>query len=225
MSPVLQAMMDLRLALPGPVTRKDGMVVPVFIDDRELLWYPEGCEAIRKEFVPYIERVNPDIILGGVTAGAPLAILLGDATKRRAGWVRKEPKQYSLKVTVDGPMKKGDRVLLVDDFFVTGEMKETFMGFIHDAGGRVTHVAALGAILHREFTEWGASQNVETFAAMDYKEASDELLKRGTISKELHEVYVKFTEDKYHWHEDAATWKLYQDHMGDLTDFTRDRSY
>ncbi|MBI2427124.1 MAG: hypothetical protein HYV34_04725 [Candidatus Kerfeldbacteria bacterium] len=59
MNPVLQAMMDLCLALPGPVTRKDGMVVPVFIDDHELL---------------------------------------------------------------------------VDDFFVTGEMKEMFMGFMHVAG-------------------------------------------------------------------------------------------
>jgi orotate phosphoribosyltransferase len=72
-----------------------------------------------------IENLDPAAIGGPAVGAVPIAdavsylsFLMGKEIK--SFWVRKEPKGHGLKKWIDGDVKAGDRVVIVDDVITTG---------------------------------------------------------------------------------------------------------
>lgn len=103
-----------------------GVLSRYYVDCKIALSYPEfrqiaGELILEKNGALSIEAV------GGMALGAyPIALAVSDAFYRltgrtvRAFVVRKEPKSHGMKKYVEGDVRKGDRVLIVDDVITTG---------------------------------------------------------------------------------------------------------
>ena len=192
----------------GPITRKDGMVVPLFIDTVPLMFEPDLFKLTVQELAKEVRAMSGiTLVAGGLTPGAPLAAGVSLELGMRYAWVRKEPKGYSQNRVVDGNVHAGDRVVLIDDFYVSGEMKELFMGYLAKAGGEVTDILSIGLLSERLLNEWRPKfPSVKIHYLVNYLDMAERLAQVGIISRGLQEVVKLCVADPYHWHENKETW-------------------
>jgi orotate phosphoribosyltransferase len=203
---ILQALEKVKHIL-GPITRKDGMIVPLFIDTVPLMFQPDTFKLLVCELGNKVRQMDVDVVAGCVTVGVPLAAGVALEVGKRFAIVRKEPKGYSQKRAVDGNVGKGDRVVLLDDFYVSGENKELFMDHIAQTGGKVTNILSVGLLSEKLLRDWQVKfTEVKVNYLVNYVEMSRRLMEKGIISKELNQIVEYFFTDPYHWQENKQVW-------------------
>jgi orotate phosphoribosyltransferase len=79
-----------------------------------------------------------DAIAGGETAGIPFAAWIAERLSLPMLYVRKKPKGFGRDAQIEGAMKEGDRVLLVEDLATDGGSKLNFVEALRTAGAKVT---------------------------------------------------------------------------------------
>lgn len=134
----------------GDFTLASGRKSDVYIDARLTTMSPEGLVLIGPLALSTIRRMkwSADSI-GGLTLGAdPIAYAVSYASFSSPPWlraftVRKEPKQHGARRLIEGPFKKGDRVIVLEDVVTTGESAIKAIDAVRDAGGEVVGVMAL----------------------------------------------------------------------------------
>lgn len=129
---------------PGePFKLSSGRLSPVYVDCRRLISFPELRAQIVQGFAQIArERIGLaeiDVIAGGETAGIPYAAFLAAELHKPMIYVRRKPKEYGRSSQVEGVLKPGQRVLLVEDLVTDGGSKLNFKRGIENAGGAVQH--------------------------------------------------------------------------------------
>lgn len=126
-----------------PFKLTSGRFSPVYIDCRKLISYPAerarvmdlGVELISRE----IGRGALDMIAGGETAGIPFAAWIAERMNLPMLYVRKQPKGFGRMAQIEGDLKEGARVLLVEDLATDGGSKVHFCAALRGAGAAVSH--------------------------------------------------------------------------------------
>jgi orotate phosphoribosyltransferase len=130
-----------------PYKLASGMMSPVYIDCRKLLSYPRVRSAIMDFAAATITAEAGfekfDCIAGGETAGIPFAALLADRLSLPMIYVRKQPKGHGRNSQIEGDMKDGARVLVIEDLTTAGGSMFTFIDAVRKAGGVIEHGMAL----------------------------------------------------------------------------------
>jgi orotate phosphoribosyltransferase len=131
----------------GDFTLSSGAKSPYFVDMSKVTNHGEGLDVITLEFSRMIG--DADAIGGPVLGAAPLVagtILahrrdhFGMAKPLRGFLVRKEPKDGEY---IEGFLKKGDKVVVVEDVVTTGTQTFNAIKHVEAAGGRVVGVLAV----------------------------------------------------------------------------------
>ncbi len=130
-----------------PYTLTSGLASPVYIDCRKLIAYPRirfacmdmACETVA-DAAGY-ERF--DAIAGGETAGIPFAAWIAERLGLPMLYVRKKPKGFGRNARIEGDLKEGARVLLVEDLTTDGGSKVNFVEAIREAGGECAHTVVV----------------------------------------------------------------------------------
>ncbi len=84
-----------------------------------------------------------DNIAGGETAGIPFAALVAERMALPMTYVRKKPKGYGKNARIEGEMRDGQRVLLVEDLTTDGGSKIGFVDAIRETGATCGHTAVI----------------------------------------------------------------------------------
>jgi orotate phosphoribosyltransferase len=117
-----------------------------------------------------IGRDKFDSVAGGETAGIAFAAWVAERLNLPMQYVRKKAKGFGRNTQIEGELKPGQRVLLVEDLATDGRSKVNFVEAIRDAGGKCDHcfviffydiypegkkiMADLGVTLHSLTTWW-----------------------------------------------------------------------
>jgi orotate phosphoribosyltransferase len=127
----------------NPFTFTSGRLSPVYIDCRRLISFPRARTRLMDMGAALIEsRVgfeSLDAIAGGETAGIPFAAWIADRLSLPMLYVRKQAKGFGRNAQIEGELKDGDRVLLVEDLASEGTSKLNFVRAIRQAGGEIAH--------------------------------------------------------------------------------------
>ncbi|MBN8950057.1 MULTISPECIES: orotate phosphoribosyltransferase [unclassified Rhizobium] len=130
-----------------PYKFASGMASPVYIDCRKLISYPRIRSTIMDFAASLIVRnvgfEQFDCVAGGETAGIPFAAFLAERLNLPMIYVRKQPKGHGRNAQIEGDMKDGARVLVIEDLTTAGGSMFTFIDAIRAAGGIVDHGMAL----------------------------------------------------------------------------------
>jgi orotate phosphoribosyltransferase len=130
-----------------PYKYASGIMSPVYIDCRKLLSFPRVRSTVMDFAASTLMRdagfEQFDCIAGGETAGIPFAALLADRLGLPMIYVRKKPKGHGRNAQIEGDMKEGARVLIIEDLTTAGGSMFTFIDAIRAAGGIVDHGMAL----------------------------------------------------------------------------------
>jgi len=128
-------------------THASGKQAPTYIDCRKIISYPR-VRATCMDFLccTVMEAAGLeafDNIAGGETAGIPFAAFVAERMGLPMSYVRKQPKGYGRTAQIEGEMREGDRVLLVEDLTTDGGSKLKFVDAIRAAGASCGHTAVV----------------------------------------------------------------------------------
>lgn len=130
-----------------PYILTSGMASPVYIDCRKVISYPRVRAALMDFTVASLFRNVGfeafDAIAGGETAGIPFAAFIADRMGLPMQYVRKKPKGFGRDAQIEGEIREGQRVLLVEDLATDGGSKLRFAEAIRNAGAVCHHSSVL----------------------------------------------------------------------------------
>lgn len=126
-----------------PFIFTSGWASPVYIDCRKIVSYPRGRRVLMEMAVKQLQQQVGfeafDCIAGGETAGIPFAAWLSDVMDLPMVYVRKQPKGFGRMAQIEGDLREGMRVLLVEDLASDGKSKLKFVEALRKAGAVVEH--------------------------------------------------------------------------------------
>ncbi|NQW08695.1 MAG: orotate phosphoribosyltransferase [Alphaproteobacteria bacterium] len=126
-----------------PFTFTSGRLSPVYVDCRKIISFPRARRrlmAMGTDMLATLAGAEAfDMVAGGETAGIPFAAWMADTLDLPMLYVRKKPKGFGRNARIEGAVRDGARVLLVEDLATDGGSKLSFVDAIREAGMTVAH--------------------------------------------------------------------------------------
>ncbi len=128
-----------------PFTWSSGLRSPIYCDNRLIISYPEIRSDIASFFVERIQEHYPevDVIAGTATAGIPHAALIADRLNLPMVYVRSKPKAHGTGSQIEGRIRPGDKVVIIEDLISTGGSALNAMNALLESGAEVLGCAAI----------------------------------------------------------------------------------
>ena len=124
-----------------PYIFTSGWASPVYIDCRKIISFLEPRRDIIRMSCELLTEANivdsADYIAGGETAGISYAAWISEVLNKPMLYVRKKPKGFGRGAQIEGEMKEGSRVLLVEDLTTDGASKIAFAKALRDGGANI----------------------------------------------------------------------------------------
>ena len=107
----------------NPFTWASGRKSPIYCDNRITLSYPEIRTFIRQRFVDVIVEQfgDVDVIAGVATGGIAQGALVAQELGKPFVYVRSEEKKHGLTNQIEGEIKSGQSVVVIEDLVSTGK--------------------------------------------------------------------------------------------------------
>jgi orotate phosphoribosyltransferase len=187
-----------------PFTLTSGWKSPVYVDCRKVISFPRARRKITEMAADAITKQigyeTLEAIAGGETAGIPYAAWISEAMSLPMLYVRKQPKGFGRGAQIEGDMKEGQRVLLVEDLASDGASKVAFCEALRKAGAKVNHAFVIffygvfpGALKTLE------EMDVTLFHLANWWDVFDAAEKSGTFDKASLEEVREFLHDPVGW--------------------------
>jgi orotate phosphoribosyltransferase len=134
----------VRIQPDQPFTWASGLRSPIYCDNRILLSHP----AIRTSLIDLMAKVVKDFeffdtIAGVATAGIAHGALLADRLKMPFAYVRSKPKDHGRQNLIEGEIKNGASVLVVEDLISTGMSSLQAVEAVRQVPAQVAGVVAI----------------------------------------------------------------------------------
>ena len=140
---ILLEIQAIHIRPEDPFTFTSGRLSPVYVDCRKIISFPRARRRLMAMGVEQLTALAGaeafDMVAGGETAGIPFAAWMADALDLPMLYVRKKPKGFGRNARIEGEVRDGARVLLVEDLATDGGSKISFIDAIREAGMQVAH--------------------------------------------------------------------------------------
>lgn len=185
----------------APITFKSGIVSPVYVDNRRLIYHPQHWHIVIDGFKDAIDDLGLDfvVIAGVAVGGVPHSSALAYLTKTPSVFIRKESKEHGKGQRIEGGTVAGKRVLLIEDLVTTGGSSLSAVAALRDAGAIVDDMLAIVSYGFAEtsITFDGAAVRLRTLT--DFTTILDLALERGMFNAEDAGVIRAWFEDPQAW--------------------------
>jgi orotate phosphoribosyltransferase len=184
-----------------PFTWASGWKAPIYCDNRKILSFPAARDFIRDQFVTVIRQLYPDAeVIAGVATGAIAhGVLVADKLGLPFIYVRSAPKDHGLENLIEGDLKTGQKVVVVEDLVSTGSSSLKAAHAISNYGGDVMGMVAIFTYEFQQARESFERANLNLTTLSRYQVLIEQALSMGEIPE--HEVKKLMM-----WREDPANW-------------------
>jgi len=126
-------------------TWASGWKSPIYCDNRKTLSYPEIRKIITNGFIEIIESKfgKADAIAGVATGAIAIGMLVAEALELPFVYVRPKPKDHGLGNMIEGEIKKGSNVIVIEDLISTGKSSLQAVEALRNAEINVIGMAAI----------------------------------------------------------------------------------
>lgn len=185
----------------NPFTWASGWKAPIYCDNRKILSFPEARNIIRDRFVDVIRTKYPDAeVIAGVATGAIAhGVLVADKMDLPFVYVRSSPKDHGLENLIEGDLRPGQKVVIIEDLVSTGSSSLKAAQAILNYGGDVLGMVAIFSYGFTQASENFAKAGLELTALSQY----DVLIRHAVSAGEIRESDLK---KLMQWREDPANW-------------------
>lgn len=192
----------IKLQPNNPFTWASGWLSPFYCDNRKTLSYPELRNYVKLELVHKVLEYFPEAeVVAGVATGAiAQGALVADELNLPFVYVRSKPKDHGLENLIEGDLKPGMKVVVIEDLISTGgsslKAVEAIRSNACEVIGMVASYTYGFPVAENAFRE--ANVRLETLT--DYEHVVAEALATGYISE--HDVEVL-----HDWRQAPDKWK------------------
>lgn len=129
----------------SPFTWASGRKSPIYCDNRITLSYPEIRTFIRQRFVDTIleQFGDVDVIAGVATGGIAQGALVAQELGKPFVYVRSEEKKHGLTNQIEGEIKSGQSVVVIEDLVSTGKSSLIAVNALREKGCDVKGMVAI----------------------------------------------------------------------------------
>ena len=192
----------IKLQPNNPFTWASGWLSPFYCDNRKTLSYPELRNYVKLELVHKVLECFPEAeVVAGVATGAiAQGALVADELNLPFVYVRSKPKDHGLENLIEGDLKPGMKVVVIEDLISTGgsslKAVEAIRSNACEVIGMVASYTYGFPVAENAFRE--ANVRLETLT--DYEHVVAEALATGYISE--HDVELL-----HDWRQAPDKWK------------------
>ena len=135
----------IKLNDENPFTWASGRKSPIYCDNRITLSYPEIRTFIRQRFVDIVTECfgDVDVIAGVATGGIAQGALVAQELGKPFVYVRSEEKKHGLTNQIEGEIKSGQSVVVIEDLVSTGKSSLVAVKALREKGCVVKGMAAI----------------------------------------------------------------------------------
>uniref|UniRef100_A0AB33JNK3 Orotate phosphoribosyltransferase n=4 Tax=unclassified Prevotella TaxID=2638335 RepID=A0AB33JNK3_9BACT len=192
----------IKLQPDNPFTWASGWSSPFYCDNRKTLSYPELRNYIKLELVHAILEAFPEVeAIAGVATGAiAQGALVADELHLPFVYVRSKPKDHGLENLIEGELRPGSKVVVVEDLVSTGSSSLKAVEAIRRDGCDVIGMVAAYTYGFPEATEAFNKAGVKLVTLTDYDHVVAEALDTEYIVESDVELLHEWRKDPAHWH-------------------------
>ncbi|MGL4667312.1 MAG: orotate phosphoribosyltransferase [Saezia sp.] len=189
--------------LEKPLQFKSGLISPVYVDNRSLIYHPMAWHDVIHVMSRYVttEGLEFDVIAGVETAGIPHCSVLAFQHNVPSIFVRKQAKTHGTKNRIEGGSVKGKRVLLIEDHISTGLSSLDAVGALRDNGAIVTDCISITSYAFKEATEAFAKANVKPHTLLTFDTILDVAVENGRFNQKEKEIIADWLTNPWPWAE------------------------
>ncbi|MBR0272801.1 MAG: orotate phosphoribosyltransferase [Bacteroidaceae bacterium] len=191
----------IKLQPTNPFTWASGWKSPFYCDNRKTLSYPDLRSFVKLETARIIMERFPEVeAIAGVATGAiPQGAMVADALALPFVYVRSKPKDHGLENLIEGELKPGMKVVVVEDLISTGGSSLKAVEAIRLNGCEVVGMVAAYtygfAVAEKAFKD----AKVELITLTNYEAVVEEALATGYIKANDVELLNAWRKDPAHW--------------------------
>ncbi|MDE7154071.1 MAG: orotate phosphoribosyltransferase [Muribaculaceae bacterium] len=185
----------------NPFTWASGWNSPIYTDNRKTLSYPEIRNIIKVELSRLIvENFGDAEAVAGVATGAIAAgALAADNLGLPYVYVRSTPKDHGLENLIEGNLKPGQKVVVIEDLVSTGKSSLKAVEAIRNAGCEVVGMLAIFTygfpVAEERFNEAG----VKLITLTNYNAMIEAAIEIGAIRPDDEETLKEWRQDPENW--------------------------
>ena len=193
----------VKLQPTDPFTWASGWKSPIYTDNRKTLAYAQLRSFVKLELCHAIQENFPEAeVVAGVATGAiAQGALVADQLGMPFCYVRPKPKDHGMGNQIEGEVKAGAKVIVVEDLISTGGSSLKAVAALREAGCEVVGMVASFTygfpVAEQAFAEAG----VKLITLSDYEHVVEEAAKTGYIKDEEKAVLGE-------WRKNPSTWGM-----------------
>jgi orotate phosphoribosyltransferase len=174
----------IKLSPENPFTWASGLRSPIYCDNRKTLSFPEVRAFVRDSFVTSIRNSYPntEVIAGVATGGIAIGALVAEAMNLPFIYVRSEAKKHGLGNQVEGVLKAGQRVMVIEDLISTGSSSLKAVEALRETQADVIGMAAIFTYGFAKASERFAGANCSITTLSNYDTLLEQASNSGYIT-------------------------------------------
>lgn len=191
----------IKLQPTNPFTWASGWKSPFYCDNRKTLSYPDLRNFVKIEISRLIlERFQEVDAIAGVATGAiPQGALVADLLNLPFVYVRSKPKDHGLENLIEGELRPGMKVVVVEDLISTGGSSLKAVEAIRSNGCEVVGMVAAYTYGFDIAAEAFRNAKVQLVTLTNYEAVVEEAVRIGYIDADDVQVLNEWRKDPAHW--------------------------
>jgi len=192
----------VKLQPANPFTWASGWKSPVYCDNRKTLSYPSVRNFIKLELARTISEqyVEANTIAGVATGAIAQGALVADLLDLPFVYVRSAPKAHGLANLIEGDLKPGSKVVIIEDLISTGGSSLKAVEAVRNFGCEVVGMVAIYTHGFPIAEQLFKDAKVPLTTLSNYDAVIDEAVKTNYIDESEIAVLQE-------WRKDPANWK------------------
>ena len=192
----------VKLQPRNPFTWASGWKSPIYCDNRKTLSYPQIRTFIKIEISRLILELYPDVeVIAGVATGAiAQGALVADALGLPFIYIRPTPKDHGLENLIEGDLRPGQKVVVIEDLISTGGSSLKAVEAIRKDGSEVLGMIAIFSYGFPEADQKFKAAKVKLTTLCNY----DAVLTEALATKYIGEADIDTLKE---WRMNPSQWK------------------
>ena len=176
----------IKLQPNDPFTWASGWKSPFYCDNRRTLSFPQLRSFIKLELAHAVLEHFPqaDAVAGVATGAIAQGALVADALQLPFVYVRSKTKDHGLENLIEGDLKAGQKVVVIEDLISTGGSSLKAVEAIRKAGCEVVGMVAAYTYGFTVAEDAFKVADVKLVTLTDYEHVVQKAVETGYIAKE-----------------------------------------
>lgn len=191
----------IKLQPTNPFTWASGWKSPFYCDNRKTLSFPDLRTFVKVELTRTILENFPEAeAVAGVATGAiAQGALVADALGLPFAYVRSKAKDHGMANLIEGELKPGTKVVVVEDLISTGGSSLKAVEALRAAGYEVVGMVASYTYGFPVAEQAFADADVKLITLTNYEAVVAEALRTGYIADDQVPMLHEWRKDPAHW--------------------------